>query len=83
MNKLTAGVCCFALSAIFAWVSASIASNAAAARLHATTVGAYLTMQHPTSDNGIAIVATVAAILMLIVGLICVIAGLRPSARPA
>jgi hypothetical protein len=68
MNKLTTGVCCFALSAVFAWVSASLASSAAAARAQATTVGAYLMMQHPSSDNGIAIVATTASVLMLVVG---------------
>jgi len=81
MNKLTAGICCFALSALFAWVSASIASSAASARAHATTVGAYLMMQNPSSDNGIAIVATVATVVMLIVGLFCIIAGLRSARR--
>ena len=80
MNKLTAGVCCFALSGFFAWIAASTIQNAVSARAHATTVGAYLMMDDGPPTNLIANLAMVAAILMVIVGLVCIVSGIR--ARP-
>jgi hypothetical protein len=79
MNKLTAGVCCFALSAIFVWLAASTAQSAASARARATTMGAYLMMTNGNTDSSatVANVAIIAAVIVFIVGAACVISGLR------
>jgi TRAP-type C4-dicarboxylate transport system permease small subunit len=68
MTRLTAAICCFGLSGLFAWISGSTSSAALNARAHATETGALLMMQHPVRDNGLAGFAMFASILMLIIG---------------
>jgi TRAP-type C4-dicarboxylate transport system permease small subunit len=77
MNKLTAGICCFALAAFFAWLSVSSVASAMSTRAHATTVGAYLLQKNPTSLDGLTTLVIVATVVMLLIGLACVISGLR------
>jgi predicted lipid-binding transport protein (Tim44 family) len=83
MTRLTAAVCCFALSGFFAWVSGSVSSAALNARAHATSTGAFLMVQQPVSDNGLAGFAMFASILMLLIGIGCLIASMLPrKSRP-
>ncbi|MGI9089185.1 MAG: hypothetical protein ACR2HH_15840 [Chthoniobacterales bacterium] len=80
MNKLTAGICCFALAGLFAWVSASSVSSVMNAQSHATAAGAFLLIEH-TQPNWIIPIAQSAVILMLLIGLACVVSGLRSNER--
>jgi TRAP-type C4-dicarboxylate transport system permease small subunit len=81
MSKLTAGICCFAFAAFFAWLSVSTISSAMNARAHATTVGAYLLQQNHSAIDGVSTLAIIAAIVLLVIGLVCVISGLRSKSH--
>lgn len=68
MTRLTAAICCFGLSGLFAWISSSASSAALNARARATDFGAILMMREPVTDNGLARYAMFASILMLLIG---------------
>ena len=76
MTRLTASICCFGLSALFAWISGSASSAALKARAHATYAGAALMMRQPMPNTGLADFAMLASILMLIIGVGCLIAAM-------
>jgi hypothetical protein len=82
VTRLTAAICCFALSGFFAWVSSSANSALLTARAHATAYG-YMLLSEQSSDSGIANFAMLAAVAMLLIGIGCLIASMfRKSAKP-
>jgi hypothetical protein len=81
MNKLGAAVSCFALSAVFAWISSSSTASALNARSHATSYGLALMLKQPPQDNGIAGFTLFAAFAMLLIGAGCLIAAMFPRKR--
>lgn len=83
VTRLTAAICCFGLSALFAWISGSVSSAALNARARVTDYGFVLMQNHPVADNGLARFAMLASILMLLIGIGCLIASMfRKKAKP-
>jgi hypothetical protein len=78
MTKLTAAICCFALSGLFAWISSTSTASALSARAHATQSGFILMLKQPTPDYGIAGFSMFAAVAMLVLGVGCLIACMFP-----
>lgn len=81
MNRLTAAISCFALSACFAWISNCASSSALNARSHATQSGLILMLKQPPTDSGIAGFSMFAAVAMLLVGVGCLVASTLPRKK--